>query len=55
MVMQAVCSDCGSDKIALEFRDTWFDTDPVPREAYGMWLVCTKCGHSWPEEGEALW
>lgn len=56
MMITATCTRCGSDQIALEQRD-WFGDEPVPpREAYGPWLVCTKCGNSWPDdEGEILW
>jgi ribosomal protein L37AE/L43A len=57
MVTSTTCEQCGSTKVAFEFRD-WFGdyTESVPpREAYGLWRVCTKCGNSWPEEGDGLY
>lgn len=52
----AKCTKCGSDQVGFEFRD-WFGDDPhPPKEAYGLWFNCLKCGYSWPDnQDDVIW
>lgn len=46
------CPSCGSTELLHELRDPAPPTDAAiaPRETFGHWIVCRKCGHQWPAD-----
>lgn len=55
MKIPATCPQCGSDQMAIEFRDWFGDDDLPPADSYGTFIVCTKCGFSQRELGDSLY
>jgi DNA-directed RNA polymerase subunit M/transcription elongation factor TFIIS len=47
------CPKCGSNRLVFELRDPARVLEGTPpRESFGAWTVCERCGHEWPSHDE---